>query len=310
MSRRRSIPWIHRWSRPLIGGTALMGASVTAYLTISHQLGKGVACPTEGGCDVVLSSPYASVFGLPLSLFGFLAYVGMAVLALAPLLLNPVEKKELRQKLENLTWLLLFAGAIAMVIFSGYLMFLLATEIQQTCPYCIASACFTVLMLVLTIVGRDWTDRGNLFFIAIVVGMITLIGTLGLYASSNPNAGTPNDKFQGAPISTQSGPAELALAEHLKQKDIKMYGAWWCSHCHDQKELFGASAFKQVPYVECSPEGGPGTPPAQICLDKGVQSYPTWDVNGQIISGTRPLEELARLSDYQGPKNFQNTIQR
>ena len=32
-----------------------------------------------------------------------------------------------------------------------------------------------------------------------------------------------------------------------------MYGAFWCSHCEDQKETFGAGA--DIPYVECFPDG-------------------------------------------------------
>ena len=35
MKRKRSIPWIHRWSRPLMAGIASVGAAVTGYLAIS-----------------------------------------------------------------------------------------------------------------------------------------------------------------------------------------------------------------------------------------------------------------------------------
>ena len=83
--RRKDLPWIHRYARPLIAGLATIGAVVTAYLTISAFTGNSTACPTKG-CDIVLSSPYATVFGQPLALFGFLAYAGMVVLAIAPLL--------------------------------------------------------------------------------------------------------------------------------------------------------------------------------------------------------------------------------
>ena len=34
-----------------------------------------------------------------------------------------------------------------------------------------------------------------------------------------------------------------------------MYGAFWCSHCYDQKDDFGAQAMADFPYVECFPEG-------------------------------------------------------
>jgi uncharacterized membrane protein len=88
-----------------MAGIASIGAAVTAYLTYSKLAGNEAACPT-GGCDIVLSSPYAYVFGLPLSLFGFLGYLSMIVFAVAPLLVNPAEQKSLRSKLESWTGLL------------------------------------------------------------------------------------------------------------------------------------------------------------------------------------------------------------
>ncbi len=303
MSRRRSVPWIHRWSRPLIGGIALLGALGTAYLTVVKLTGGSAACPTSG-CEQVLSSPYATIFGLPLTLFGFLAYAGMGVMAVIPLAISS-DKKQTRLQVENITWLLLFAGAVAMVVFSTYLMYLLAFEIKTLCLYCLASALFTVTFLVLTVIGRDWRDVGQLFFTGIVVGMIALIATLGVYAqASNPAVSSSTSGQVSPAITTTSGSAETALAQHLKQAGAKMYGAWWCPHCHDQKQLFGEAAARQFTYVECDPKGQNSQP--DQCQAAGVESYPTWEISGKIYPGTQSLEDLANASGYQGPRNFQN----
>ena len=48
-------------------------------------------------------------------------------------------------------------------------------EIKAICPYCVASAIFSVAIFFLTVAGRDWEDLGQLFFIGILVGMGTLI---------------------------------------------------------------------------------------------------------------------------------------
>lgn len=302
MSRRRSTPWIHRWSRPLIGGVALIGALGTAYLTVVKLTGGSAACPTSG-CEQVLSSPYATVFGLPLTLFGFLAYAGMGLMAVAPLAMNPKQKET--QKVENWTWLLLFAGAVAMVVFSAYLMYLLAFKIQVLCLYCLASALLTVTLLVLTMIGRDWRDIGQLFFTAIVVGMIALIATLGVYAqASGPNTATTGGTEIA--VTTDSGSAEVALAQHLKQVGAKMYGAWWCPHCQEQKQLFGKTAASQFPYIECDPNGQ--NPQPDLCQTAGIESYPTWEINGKTYSGTQSLEELANASGYNGPRSFKNSL--
>lgn len=34
-----------------------------------------------------------------------------------------------------------------------------------------------------------------------------------------------------------------------------MYGAFWCSHCFSQKQLFGKEVETKFPYVECYPDG-------------------------------------------------------
>lgn len=79
-----------------------------------------------------------------------------------------------------------------------------------------------------------------------------------------------------------------SFAKCLTEKGATMYGAEWCSHCKNQKELFGAS-FKYVNYVEC-----PQNP--QLCKDKGVQGYPTWIINDNSYVGEKSLEELSLLT--------------
>ncbi|HEY9821511.1 MAG TPA: vitamin K epoxide reductase family protein [Candidatus Sericytochromatia bacterium] len=331
MSRRRSAPWIHRWSRQLIGAIAGIGALLTAYLTVVKLTGNSVACTagaaagaaagSASSCNDVLSSPYATVFGLPLALFGCLAYTSMATFALAPLAVNSEQNKDLRSKLEDWTWLLLFTGATAMTIFSGYLMYLLAFKLKTVCLYCIGSALFSLSMLILTFIGRSWEDAGQLLFIGIVVGMVTLISTLGVYAQvGNPTANsgggrTPIPEITTTPkppigweVTTTSGEAEIALARHLKKVGVKEYFAYWCPHCFEQKQLFGKEAVKELNYVECAAEGKNGKP--QVCIDAGVKAFPSWEINGKLTSGIKTLEELANETGYQGPRNFKYVLPR
>ncbi|MBE9127195.1 MULTISPECIES: vitamin K epoxide reductase family protein [unclassified Coleofasciculus] len=322
MTRRRSAPWIHRWSRPLIGAIALLGALDTAYLTLV-ELGvfkEAALCPTSGviNCQAVLTSSYAKLFGVPLSLFGFLAYVGIALFAFAPQLLKSSNNKELRAKVEDWSWLLIFAGATAMVVFSGYLVYLMSFKIGAFCIYCLASAVCSVALFVLTIIGRAWEDIGQLFFTGIVVGMVALIGTLGVYATGAPVAtsqvtdgviplasGTPKPP-NGWEITTTSSEAEIALARHLTEVGAKEYGAFWCPHCFEQKQLFGKEAFTEVDYVECDPAGK--NPQPQACQGAGIQSYPSWEINGKLYLGVQTLNELADLTNYQGSRDFKYTL--
>ncbi|HEY9763265.1 MAG TPA: hypothetical protein V6D07_12120 [Trichocoleus sp.] len=88
---------------------------------------------------------------------------------------------------------------------------------------------------------------------------------------------------------------EIQLANHLKASGATMYGAYWCPHCAEQKELFDGAA-AQLPYVECDASGE--NPQPQLCKEKGIQGYPTWEISGQLYPGTRSLDELAQLSDF------------
>ena len=285
-----------------------MGAAVTGYLTIVKLTGDSTACPTNG-CDIVLSSPYATVFGLPLALFGFLAYASMIIFAVAPLFVNSSKQEQFRSNLENWTGLLLFTGGTAMMVFSGYLMYLLAFKIQVVCIYCIGSALLSTSLFTLVLIGREWQDIGQLFFTGIVVGMLVLVGTSGVYASINNPAlaeRSTGPGESGLAITTTSGSAKVALANHLKQVGAKMYGGFRCSYCHAQKQLFGKEALQQINYIECDPKGK--NPKPDLREAAKVQSFPTWEIKGQSVSGTQSLEELAALSGYQGPRNFQNSL--
>ncbi|KAL5679120.1 hypothetical protein ACJX0J_005505, partial [Zea mays] len=83
-------------------------------------------------------------------------------------------------------------------------------------------------------------------------------------------------------ISTESSPFAIALAKHLHSIGAKMYGAFWCSHCNEQKQMFGHEATKILDYVECFPNGaGKGKKMTAECAAAGLEGFPTWFINGK-----------------------------
>jgi hypothetical protein len=85
-----------------------------------------------------------------------------------------------------------------------------------------------------------------------------------------------------------------AFAQCLGAKGAKMYGAYWCPHCADQKERFGSS-FQYAPYVECGIKGSQAE--AQVCVDAGVKHFPTWTfADGARVEGDHPLEFLGEAT--------------
>ena len=306
MPRKKSTPSLYRYTRPLIAGLATVGAVITAYLTLNKLTGSATTCPTKG-CDIVLSSPYATVFGQPLALFGFLAYVGMAILAIAPLMVRGAEQKELRATLSRWTQPLLFVGGTAMMVFSGYLMYLLTAEIKALCVYCVGSALLSTSLFLLAWLGQDWPSLSRPLFTGFITAMIVMVGTLGVYANVNaPISADSGQETLGPPITTASGTAEVSLPQHLSEVGATFYGAWWCPHCHDQKQLFGSEASQLIPYVECATPDGEAQTPA--CQEAGITGYPTWEINGERLSGTQTLEELAQITGYEGPSDFSNAL--
>lgn len=327
MIRRRSVPWIHRYARQLLAGIAAIGTLDTLYLTLV-ELGffkEAAFCPTSGAinCQAVLSSQYAKVFGIPLSLFGMLAYIAIALFAIAPQFLSSDQNKKLRANLEEWTWLLLFAGATGMLVFSGYLLYLMAFEIKAFCIYCLLSVICSTALFVITILGRTWEDIGQLFFTGILVMMVALIGAVGVHsAASNPGfkqvlnasgkviipapSGAPKEGV-GWEIKTTSGESEIALARHLTKVGVKEYVAYWCPHCHEQKELFGKEAYSEIKHIDCAKPGSPNQQ-TKVCIDAGIKSYPTWEINGKLDPGVKTLDQLADLTGYQGPRNFKYAL--
>jgi uncharacterized membrane protein len=321
-SRRRSTPWIQTWARPIIAGVAGIGFLNTAYLTYMKLYGVGTVCPT-GSCKV-LASPYAMFFGQPLSLFGMLAYLGMIGLAVAPLLINEENNRNLKRNLEDKTWMALFWGATGMALFSGWLMYIMFSQfvavmgLEGLCPFCLASAIMATLMFVVTLMGREWEDKGQLAFQGVIVGMLTLViafsGTAGISQSSSVDGSISNKAGNTFFIvDSTSGDSEIQLARHLKSKGAKMYGAYWCPHCCEQKQLFGKEAMKEFDYVECAEDGKNGDPKACSAIRSEVEKqtgqnfgFPTWQVDGKFYSGRQVLAELAKNSGYSGPQSFKN----
>jgi hypothetical protein len=81
-----------------------------------------------------------------------------------------------------------------------------------------------------------------------------------------------------------------AFAKCLTAKQAKMYGAFWCPHCEEQKDKFGSS-FQYAPYVECGIKGSKGIEP--VCTQAGIKRFPTWIfADGTRVEGEHELNFL------------------
>jgi uncharacterized membrane protein len=307
---------LYRWARPAMTAIAAIGIAETTYLTVTKLSGNPLACPGNG-CDKVLSSDYSTIAGVPLSFIGFLAYLCILILAIAPLLIG--QRRAARwQRLDNITWRLLFAQTTAMATFSSYMMYVMIFKLQAICVYCLGSAFLSLSLLAIVLAGHRWGHLKRLSITGILIASVVLLGAVGVYADigqvtkaapSNPIAlelqVEPSPGI-GWKVSTPSGDAELQLARHLKQIGAKLYTAWWCPHCHVQKALFGKDAYPHLSIVECDPQGK--NTQVQACNAAKVEGFPTWDIKGQRLVGEQTLEKLANVSGYKGSMDFKHTM--
>lgn len=89
------------------------------------------------------------------------------------------------------------------------------------------------------------------------------------------------------------GPSQEQLnvfASCLSEKGAVMYGASWCPHCTEQKEMFG-EAFVKINYIEC-------TDNEQTCADENIQYLPTWKFADK--STRTELQQFSDLAEKTG----------
>jgi hypothetical protein len=146
-------------------------------------------------------------------------------------------------------------------------------------------------------------DAGTLAAVAAVAGVLAA-GTLytvqtaqlesELYAEAAALDNAPVERIKRPPtITTTSSARGLALAEQLNARDARMFGAWWCSHCADQKETLGKQAFASLTYVECAADGANSQ--RALCGKEDVAGYPSWQIDGKLYPGEKSLSELEEI---------------
>ena len=133
----------------------LPGSAVAAYLTYSHWADRPTECGGIGECELVQTSEYSDIAGVPVALLGLLYFVAMAFLALA--------------RINRIKWMpggLEWAGpaalsmALAATAFVAYLTYVELFVLEAICVWCVALATLTVASLALTVWALFSGDEG------------------------------------------------------------------------------------------------------------------------------------------------------
>lgn len=274
-------------NRLILSGLAATGAIETAVLTYSKFVSTGNSPPlcADLFCDLALTSKFASIpiVNIPLVSIGFVGYTTIALLtafSLSSAKYDSLSKlnngKPAAEGIDKFHDSLLLFLTTSMGTFSGYLLSVLLFVLHTPCAFCITSSVVSFAMA-----GIAWNsalvqNKTKAFVISSSSVLITLSASGFLYYATlftNPSSSyafvEPSFGVRNAaervketvsvnrppPISTSSSSNSIQLAKKLNKLGAKLYGAYWCSHCNNQKQLFGKEAFGVVEYIECDDSG-------------------------------------------------------
>lgn len=255
----------------LLAGFASAGALETGYLSVSKLLQNNQLverfCGATSNCLDVLNGPYATIPGLniPLVSVGFAGYLTIATLSFLPEKSKSIDPQKPENE-DNINDSLILFTSTSMATFSAYLMFILAFILHQKCDYCILSAILSASMLITAWKGRIVPNKTKATVLTSTSALITAVASIFLFSTTNrdialastaPAAQYLEQQQPKAPptVTRVSSKKAISLAQRLKSLDAKMFGAYWCSHCFNQKQEFGKEAFALIPYIECDKQG-------------------------------------------------------
>ena len=116
----------------------VVGLGVASYLTYIHYAGIKPLCGRNGGgCEIVQTSEYSKLVGVPVALIGLIGYVAILASLLAP---------------ENETTRFATVGFTVVGFgFSAYLTYRELFSIHHICEWCVSSAVIVTVLMCLAI---------------------------------------------------------------------------------------------------------------------------------------------------------------
>ncbi len=291
-----------KWPKIIISIFSTIGIVDTGSITLKNWgLLTSLSCPGfKGGCEKVLNSPWGTIFqnnqiNIPLSLAGFISYSLILMITLI-LTLNLIS---INQKLKRFLWWLLYSISLGSSVFSLLLINIMFLKIEAFCIFCILSAILSFSIFIITIIGAGFESRETMFYRGLIITFVVLLSGLIWANQVDPARANLNIDYSDKTspvIQNKSTYEKIKFAKYLNENGIVMYSAYWCPHCHDQKELFGKEAVNELNIIECAKDGKNNQ--FELCQTKEIEGFPSWEINNQIYSGTRKLSELSELTNY------------
>ncbi|TSD03453.1 MAG: vitamin K epoxide reductase [Parcubacteria group bacterium Athens0714_16] len=120
---------------------SFVGIIDSVFLTVEHFKGNPALCLLVEGCDIVLTSQYSVILGIPVPILGFLYYFSIFCFAV----FSFVKRKEIVLK-----YLSVFS--IVGFLMSIWFVYLQIFVIKALCTYCLLSTFLSVSLLIFGII--------------------------------------------------------------------------------------------------------------------------------------------------------------
>jgi len=130
---------------------AILGLADATYLTILHYENKIPPCSITHGCENVLTSKFATIYSIPISILGIIFYLTWFVFLMYLII---------KKKNQTIINLLLGISLLGIVV-SAILFYLQVSVIKAYCQFCMASEVVNMLLLVFAyLIKKDYQKEG------------------------------------------------------------------------------------------------------------------------------------------------------
>jgi uncharacterized membrane protein len=248
---------------------ALSGLGIMTYLTVIHYTNSKSFCDLSEtvSCDVVTTSIYSEVFGIPISIGGLVFF------AFVLFMLFRSDPKTVYQSL--------FFSTLLFLIPSLYFSLTELLFIKAFCILCESSKALMAVILILTYPRTN--NSVNIRSVApIIITGLVLSGIL---------------YFAQSGTVVKRDYSELIAC--LNEEGVTYYKSVRCSNCRRQEILLG-DAYKNLNSIECHPDGD--NPQPELCLSKGIDKTPTFilEPDGNEVRRLVGLQQIKDLADFAG----------
>ena len=248
---------------------ALCGLGIMIYLTVLHYTQAKSFCDLSEtvSCDVVTTSIYSEIFGIPISIGG------LAFFAFVLFMLVKGNPKTLYQGI--------FFSTLFFLVPSLYFSLTEVLFIKAFCILCETSKAFMLVILILSYTRAKQAVTMNAVAPILIAGLV-MSGVIYF-----------------AQTSTFSKVDNSELVACLNEKGVVYYKSVRCSNCRRQEMILG-DAYKKLTSVECHPDGE--NPQVELCLKKDISKTPIFimEQNGNEIKRLVGRQSVKDLADFAG----------